>query len=264
LGFRACNFQHFSLASGRVVFSSCGADPSRAKTRLSAPRGTPGRAGGSKPPERGSRGAGRQCSNTARSALLRTKAASRSTSRIFCLFCSNSAVCPRWRVGGSTSRKKSALCTWRGGVVFFRISAWCSHDRPSGRAKGPWGSPWRSNTKKLEGRLGAVSVVVLAFMKELCIVSCFRRGSRSLSRQQGGHQSPIRSPPAACGPWAWGGRCVVEVPVIGQCSNGTPLKPQSFWRATGGLRQSSGRIHTKGVGMGVRGYDLRANELLWL
>jgi hypothetical protein len=37
LGFRACNFQHFSLASGRVVFSSCGADPSRAKKRLSAP-----------------------------------------------------------------------------------------------------------------------------------------------------------------------------------------------------------------------------------
>jgi hypothetical protein len=31
-GFRACNFQHSSLASGRVVFSSCGADPSRAKT----------------------------------------------------------------------------------------------------------------------------------------------------------------------------------------------------------------------------------------
>jgi hypothetical protein len=36
-GFRACNFQHPSLASGRVVFSSCGADPSRAKNGLSAP-----------------------------------------------------------------------------------------------------------------------------------------------------------------------------------------------------------------------------------
>jgi hypothetical protein len=31
------NFQYSSLASGRVVFSSCGADPSRAKKRLSAP-----------------------------------------------------------------------------------------------------------------------------------------------------------------------------------------------------------------------------------
>jgi hypothetical protein len=35
--FRACNFQHVSLASGRTVFSSCGADPSKAKKRLSAP-----------------------------------------------------------------------------------------------------------------------------------------------------------------------------------------------------------------------------------
>jgi hypothetical protein len=32
------NFQHPSLASGRIVFSSCGADPSRAKKRLSAPK----------------------------------------------------------------------------------------------------------------------------------------------------------------------------------------------------------------------------------
>jgi hypothetical protein len=38
LGFRACNFQHVSLASGRAVFSSCGADPSKAKKRLSSPR----------------------------------------------------------------------------------------------------------------------------------------------------------------------------------------------------------------------------------
>jgi hypothetical protein len=37
LGFRACNFQHVSLASGRTVFSSCGADPSKAKKRLSVP-----------------------------------------------------------------------------------------------------------------------------------------------------------------------------------------------------------------------------------
>jgi hypothetical protein len=36
LGFRACNFQHVSLAPGRAVFSSCGADPSKAKKRLSA------------------------------------------------------------------------------------------------------------------------------------------------------------------------------------------------------------------------------------
>jgi hypothetical protein len=36
-GFRACNSQHSSLASGRTVFSSCGADPSRAKNGLSAP-----------------------------------------------------------------------------------------------------------------------------------------------------------------------------------------------------------------------------------
>jgi hypothetical protein len=38
-GFRACSFQHVSLASGRTVFSSCGADPSKAKKRLSAPMG---------------------------------------------------------------------------------------------------------------------------------------------------------------------------------------------------------------------------------
>jgi hypothetical protein len=38
LGFRAYNFQHVSLASGRAVFSSCGPDPSKAKKRLSAPR----------------------------------------------------------------------------------------------------------------------------------------------------------------------------------------------------------------------------------
>jgi hypothetical protein len=37
LGFRACNFQHVSLASGRTVFSYCGADPSKAKKRLSSP-----------------------------------------------------------------------------------------------------------------------------------------------------------------------------------------------------------------------------------
>jgi hypothetical protein len=37
LGFRACNFQHASLASGQAVLSSCGADPSKAKTRLSSP-----------------------------------------------------------------------------------------------------------------------------------------------------------------------------------------------------------------------------------
>jgi hypothetical protein len=37
LGFRACNFQHASLASGRTAFSSCGADPSKAKKRLSSP-----------------------------------------------------------------------------------------------------------------------------------------------------------------------------------------------------------------------------------
>ena len=41
LGFRACNFQHVSLASGRTVFSSCGADPSKAKKRLSAPNKRP-------------------------------------------------------------------------------------------------------------------------------------------------------------------------------------------------------------------------------
>jgi hypothetical protein len=34
LGFRACNLQHVRLASGRAVFSSCGADPSKAKKRL--------------------------------------------------------------------------------------------------------------------------------------------------------------------------------------------------------------------------------------
>jgi hypothetical protein len=39
-GFRACNFQHVSLASGRTVFSSCGADPSKAKKRLSSPNTT--------------------------------------------------------------------------------------------------------------------------------------------------------------------------------------------------------------------------------
>jgi hypothetical protein len=39
LGFRACNFQHVSLASGLTVFSSCGADPSKAKKRLSSPNG---------------------------------------------------------------------------------------------------------------------------------------------------------------------------------------------------------------------------------
>jgi hypothetical protein len=38
-GFRACNFPHSSFASGRRVFSSCGADPSRAKNGLSAPTG---------------------------------------------------------------------------------------------------------------------------------------------------------------------------------------------------------------------------------
>ena len=37
LGFRARAFQHVSLASGRTVFSSCGADPSKAKKRLSFP-----------------------------------------------------------------------------------------------------------------------------------------------------------------------------------------------------------------------------------
>jgi hypothetical protein len=37
LGFRACNCQHFSLASGRVVFSSCGADPRNTKKRLPSP-----------------------------------------------------------------------------------------------------------------------------------------------------------------------------------------------------------------------------------
>jgi hypothetical protein len=37
LGFHACNLKHVSLASGRTVFSSCGADPSKAKKRLSAP-----------------------------------------------------------------------------------------------------------------------------------------------------------------------------------------------------------------------------------
>jgi hypothetical protein len=40
LGFRACNFQHVSLASGRTVFSYCGADPSKAKKRLSSPTPT--------------------------------------------------------------------------------------------------------------------------------------------------------------------------------------------------------------------------------
>jgi hypothetical protein len=37
-GFRARNVQHSSLASGRILFSSCGADPSRAKMGLSAPK----------------------------------------------------------------------------------------------------------------------------------------------------------------------------------------------------------------------------------
>jgi hypothetical protein len=38
LGFRARDLQHSSLASGRTVFSSCGAaDPSKAKKRLSSP-----------------------------------------------------------------------------------------------------------------------------------------------------------------------------------------------------------------------------------
>ena len=32
-GFRARDFQHSSLAPGRILFSYCGADPSRAKTR---------------------------------------------------------------------------------------------------------------------------------------------------------------------------------------------------------------------------------------
>jgi hypothetical protein len=36
-GFRAHAFQRVSLASGRTVFSYCGADPSKAKKRLSAP-----------------------------------------------------------------------------------------------------------------------------------------------------------------------------------------------------------------------------------
>jgi hypothetical protein len=31
-------FLHFGLAAGRALFSSCGADPSRAKNGLSAPR----------------------------------------------------------------------------------------------------------------------------------------------------------------------------------------------------------------------------------
>jgi hypothetical protein len=38
-GFRARNSQHSSLASGRIAFGSCGADPSRAKNGLSAPKG---------------------------------------------------------------------------------------------------------------------------------------------------------------------------------------------------------------------------------
>jgi hypothetical protein len=37
-GFRARDFQHLSLASGRILFGSCGADPSRAKNGLSAVR----------------------------------------------------------------------------------------------------------------------------------------------------------------------------------------------------------------------------------
>jgi hypothetical protein len=39
-GFRARAFHHVSWASGRTVFSSCGADPSKAKKRLSSPMGT--------------------------------------------------------------------------------------------------------------------------------------------------------------------------------------------------------------------------------
>jgi hypothetical protein len=42
LGFRACNFQHSSLASGRAVFSSeyppCGADPSSQQSKKAAAR----------------------------------------------------------------------------------------------------------------------------------------------------------------------------------------------------------------------------------
>jgi hypothetical protein len=41
LGFRACNFQHVSLAPGQTVFSYCGADPSKAKKRLSSPMPMP-------------------------------------------------------------------------------------------------------------------------------------------------------------------------------------------------------------------------------
>jgi hypothetical protein len=37
-GFRAWIFHHVSLASGRTVFSSCGANPSKAKKRLSSPK----------------------------------------------------------------------------------------------------------------------------------------------------------------------------------------------------------------------------------
>jgi hypothetical protein len=37
LGFRARNLHHVSLASGRTAFRSCGADPSKAKKRLSPP-----------------------------------------------------------------------------------------------------------------------------------------------------------------------------------------------------------------------------------
>jgi hypothetical protein len=38
LGFRACNFQHVSLASGRAVFSYCGAgaDPSTQQSKKAA------------------------------------------------------------------------------------------------------------------------------------------------------------------------------------------------------------------------------------
>jgi hypothetical protein len=36
LGFRACIFQHVSLASGREVFSYCGADPSKEQSKKAA------------------------------------------------------------------------------------------------------------------------------------------------------------------------------------------------------------------------------------
>jgi hypothetical protein len=61
-GFRARAFQRVSLASGRTVFSSCGADPSKAKKRLSAP--TPGglaRTGGLTAPAASSIGLAHAC-----------------------------------------------------------------------------------------------------------------------------------------------------------------------------------------------------------